>query len=517
MRNKFMIRKYKISSSTEVEYVVDKIFKEAKKHLYIQISAYLHNTVLVHNLTSLLKKQSLNIEITLIKAEDKNEVVIIVYSLNSAFTKDELLYQLQEKALSSENDLKDCKTQLVSKYFTDQLTSFPNLYQLRRDVQDVEDRTYICLTIDNFKLINDFYGFMVGDYILEQMILKLKNGILNAKIYRISGAEFAILIDEIMDFYTLKNYLTELNDRLKNLSFRYQDNVIFTSITLASSAGKNYDNLFAKVSMALKYAKKMNLPFWIYEDRMDFESEYKLNILTSFRVKRAVENSGVIPYFQPIICNVTGKIVKFESLARLIDEAGTIISPSQFIPITKTIKVYNQVTKTLMEKSFEVFKDNEYEININLSIEDIMSAEIYTFIMDSLKKYNIGSRVTFELLESEAIIDYKKITRFITEVKRFGAKIAIDDFGSGYSNFSYLTKIQVDYIKIDGTLIKDIDVCENSRLITQTIVEFAKKMGIKTVAEHVHSSTVASVVKELGIDYSQGFYIDEPRAKLPYM
>ena len=517
MENKFIIQKYKISSSTEIEYIVDKIFKDAREHIYVQISAHSHNTDLVQNLTLLLKNQSLDIKITFIKAEDKNEVKIIVYSLNSPFTKDELLYQLQEKTLSAEENLKDCKTQLVSKYFSDQLTGFPNLYQLRRDVQDVEDRTYISLTIDNFKLINDFYGFIVGDYILEQMILKLKNGIPNAKIYRISGAEFAILIDELMDFYTLKNYLTELNDRLKNLSFRYQDNVIFTNITLASSAGKNYDNLFSKVSMALKYAKKMHLPFWIYEDRMDFEGEYKLNILTSFRVKRAVENSGVVPYFQPIICNQTGKIVKFESLARLIDEAGTIISPLQFIPITKTIKVYNQVTKTLIEKSFEVFKDNEYEININLSIEDIMSAEIYTFIMDSLKKYDIGERVTFELLESEAIIDYKKITRFITEVKRFGAKIAIDDFGSGYSNFSYLTKIQVDYIKIDGSLIKNIDVCENSKLITQTIIEFAKKMRIKTVAEYVHSSTVASAVKELGIDYSQGFYIDEPRAKLPYI
>ena len=514
MENKFIIQKYKISSSTGIEYIVDKIFKEAREYLYVQILAYSHNTDLIYNLKLHLKKQSSNAEITLMKSEDKDEVKLIVYSLNSPFTKDELLYQLQ---VSAEENLKDCKTQLVSKYFSDQLTGFPNLYQLRRDVQDVEDRTYICLTIDNFKLINDFYGFIVGDYILEQMILKLKNGIPNAKIYRISGAEFAILIDELMDFYTLKNYLTELNDRLKNLSFRYQDNVIFTNITLASSAGKNYDNLFSKVSMALKYAKKMHLPFWIYEDRMDFEGEYKLNILTSFRVKRAVENSGVVPYFQPIICNQTGKIVKFESLARLIDEAGTIISPLQFISITKTIKVYNQVTKTLIEKSFEVFKDNEYEININLSIEDIMSAEIYTFIMDSLKKYDIGERVTFELLESEAIIDYKKITRFITEVKRFGAKIAIDDFGSGYSNFSYLTKIQVDYIKIDGSLIKNIDICENSRLITQTIVEFAKKMGIKTVAEYVHSSTVASVVKELGIDYSQGYYIDEPRPQLPYM
>lgn len=517
MKKEFLISRYTISSSSEVENLVQRIYEEAHTHIYVQISAYLHNTILIHNLMSSIKKQSSDAEVALLKSVNKSDVNVIVYSLDAKFTTDEMLYRLQNRNQALEEDAKNCKTQLLSRYFTDQLTGFPNLYQLRRDVQDIDDRTYICMTIDNFKLINDFYGFHVGDYVLEQMMLKLKNSIKNSRVYRIGGAEFGILIDEMMDFYTLKNYLIELNEMLKNLSFRYQDSVIFTNITLASSAGKNYDNLFAKVSMALKYAKKMNLPFWIYEDRMNFENEYKLNILTSFKVKKSIENSGVIPYFQPIISNKTGEIVKFESLARLEDEHGNIMSPLQFIPIAKTIKVYNQVTKTIIEKSFEVFKDNEYDLSINISIEDIMSAEIYTFIIDSLKKYDIGKRITFELLESEAIIDYKKVTRFITEIKRFGAKIAVDDFGSGYSNFSYLTKIQVDYIKIDGGLIKDIDVCENSRLITQTIVEFAKKMGIKTVAEYVHSSTVESIVKELGIDYSQGFYIDEPSPKLPYM
>jgi diguanylate cyclase (GGDEF)-like protein len=437
--------------------------------------------------------------------------------MDKEFTQDELLYYLQANNFQHKSKLKECKTDLLSKYFTDQLTGFPNLYQLRRDVQDSQDKTYICMTIDNFKMINDFYGFFVGDYILEQMTLKLQNSIKNAQIYRISGAEFGILIEEMLDFYSLKNYLIELNDQFKNLSFVYQNSVIFTSITLASAAGENHSNLFSKVSMALKYAKEMKLPFWIYEDRMNFESEYKLNIVTSFKVKKAIENSGVIPYFQPILCNKTGKIMKFESLARLKDEDGTILSPVQFIPIAKAIKVYTQVTKAVIEKSFEIFKENEYELSINLSIEDIMSAEIYSFIIENLKKYGIGNRVTFELLESEAIIDYKKVLRFITEVKRFGSKIAIDDFGSGYSNFAYLTRIKVDYIKIDGSLIRDIDINENSKLITETIVAFAKKMNIETIAEYVHSSTVESIVRELGIDYSQGYHIDEPLPKLPCM
>jgi len=191
-----------------------------------------------------------------------------------------------------------------------------------------------------------------------------------------------------------------------------------------------------------------------------------------------------------------------------------IISPLLFIPISKNIKVYDIVTKTIIDKSFETFENNNFEFNINLSIDDIMSGKIFRFIIDKLKNSKAANRVTFELLESEAVQDFKKVERFINEIKRYGAKIAIDDFGSGYSNFSYLTKIDADYIKIDGSLIANIDVDKTSVLIVETIVGFAKKLGIKTVAEYVHSSVIMDKVKSLGIDYSQGFYIDEPSLNL---
>jgi EAL domain-containing protein (putative c-di-GMP-specific phosphodiesterase class I) len=139
-----------------------------------------------------------------------------------------------------------------------------------------------------------------------------------------------------------------------------------------------------------------------------------------------------------------------------------------------------------------------------------MSSEMYKFIINKLSSSHASTRVTFELLESEAVQDFKKVQRFISEVKRYGAKIAIDDFGSGYSNFLYLTKMSADYIKIDGGLIKDIDIDTTAFIVVQTIVEFARTLGIKTIAEYVHSSAVMQKVKELGIDYSQGFYIDEP-------
>jgi EAL domain-containing protein (putative c-di-GMP-specific phosphodiesterase class I) len=126
----------------------------------------------------------------------------------------------------------------------------------------------------------------------------------------------------------------------------------------------------------------------------------------------------------------------------------------------------------------------------------------------------MGHRVTFELLESEKVNDFNKVVHFFNEIKRYGAKVAIDDFGSGFSNFSYIIKLNPDFIKIDGSLIKDIDKDKNAQIVVETIVNFSKKLGIKTVAEFVHSSTVLSTVKQLGINYSQGYFIDMPSPQI---
>jgi len=147
-------------------------------------------------------------------------------------------------------------------------------------------------------------------------------------------------------------------------------------------------------------------------------------------------------------------------------------------------------------------------------MEDIVDSDMYDFILYKLKSSSASTRVIFEIVESEAIQDFTKIERFIKEIKRHGAKIAIDDFGDGYSNFSYLIKMNVDFLKIDGSLINNIDTDKNSYLVVQTIADFAKKLGIKTVAEFVHSSSIMDKVKEIGVDYSQGYYIDKPLVSL---
>jgi len=409
--------------------------------------------------------------------------------------------------LKSENS---SRNMILNRYFIDHLTNLPNIYQLRKDLEDKENFVLIIFNVDNFRTINNFYGCMVGDYVIEGLGQHFKNNLKYHKIYRLSGDEFAFVIDEKMFFYDIKEHLNTLCEDMKDFVVKYMDINIYVDFTLASSASRDNKNIFSKVSMALRHAKETYSNFWIYEDTMNFEKNYAMNLELSKTVREALKNHRIVPYYQAIIDTKTSKIQKYECLARLIDNKGKIVSPIIFIPIAKKIKYYNMVTKLMIDKSFKDFENMGYEFTINLSIEDIVKKEMFEFIMDKLKNSNVSHKVTFEILESDAIEDFEKVERFINEIRRYGAKIAIDDFGSGYSNFSYMTKIKADYIKIDGSLVKNIDTDNNSFIVVEAIVQFAQKLGIKTIAEYVSSNSILKKVKELNIDYAQGFYIDEP-------
>ena len=512
------INDFSIESSSEVGGVLDNFRKVENDIVLIHIVSFIHNTVLVQNLITEISKILPNTKIVLLKHADKSKTDISIYKLSKDIDIDnlsnEILRELHDESSSKDVTITEYRNKLFSRYFTDNLTNLPNTYKLRNDLDEHKDFALVVFNIDNFHAINNFYGYIVGDYVLEEVGKYLKEKIPQYDIYRLSGDEFGFIIPHDMGFYDLKEYLDNLYQEIKNIVIEYQDIEIFVDFTLASSTNRDSKNVFSKVSMALKYAKEIGAEFWIYEDRMNFENEYERNLKLSGVVRYAIEHSNIVPYYQAIVDTKTQKIVKYECLVRLIDKNGKILPPNLFIPVSKKIKLYNEVTKNIINKAFATFEDSEYEFSINLFIEDIISSEIFNFILDKLKNSKASNRVIFEILESDAIEDFKKVERFISEVKRYGAKIAIDDFGSGYSNFAYLIQMNADFIKIDGSLVQDIDVDKNSLLVVETIVDFAKKLGIKTIAEYVHSSSVMDKVKELGVDYSQGFYIDEPSINL---
>ena len=167
-----------------------------------------------------------------------------------------------------------------------------------------------------------------------------------------------------------------------------------------------------------------------------------------------------------------------------------MISPYFFLEISKKTKQYTYITKIMIEKTFEKFKDIDISFSINITIEDILNDEIRTFIYTMLDNYKIGNRVIFEIVESESIEVFEQVHEFIKIIKSNGSRIAIDDFGTGYSNFEYLVKLEADYVKIDGSLIKNIDTNYTSFVVVKNIVQFSKDLGMKTIAEFVENEAI---------------------------
>lgn len=412
------------------------------------------------------------------------------------------------KLLEQQNELKEM-------LFTDSLTGLKNRNSLHHDLKDEKDVSLILINIDSFSQINDLYGEKFGNKVLVQFSKFLNNMIgkdSNCELYRLGGDEFVILSSETNPI-NVANNITGLIQEMNNNPLRIADEEISIRVTIGASFEDN-DTLLTTANMALKVAKRESKSVVLYTESLSLNAEYENNLKWIREIKEAIEDDRIVTYYQPIIDNIDNTTRKYETLIRLVDKTGKIITPNYFLEIAKKAKLYKKLTKIVIKKSFEAFKSNNYEFSINITIDDILNEDINDYIVKTLEEYNISNRVIFEIVESESIENFEEIEKFITKVKSYGCRISIDDFGTGYSNFEYLMRLQADFIKIDGSIIKEITHNKRSELITSTIISFAKGMNIQTIGEFVENKEIHDKLIELGVDKSQGYYFDKPQATL---
>jgi diguanylate cyclase (GGDEF)-like protein len=399
-------------------------------------------------------------------------------------------------------------------FYNDPLTGLKNRRRIIEVLDKEQPAILMIINIDSFQEINDLYGDDSGDTLLIEFSKYLKEVVPNSdSLYRLHSDEFAYMCESYVDIDEIIRFVDDLIEKILHKTFIINSvNEINISATIGISHGTHL--LLPNADTAMLLAKRDKKNYLIYDDSMAMSKTYEKNFLWSKRLKKAIDEDRIVPLFQPIVdCN-TQKIIKYESLMRIKNDDGTYIAPIHFLDLAKKNKVYHKLTKIMINKTLDIFKNSNKQVSINLSVEDILNEETNSYIMKKLKESKISNNIVFEIIESEGIENFDEVFKFINDVKRFGAKISIDDFGTGYSNFEYLMKLQVDYIKIDGSMVKNIDVDENSITITQTIVEFAKKMNIETVAEFVCSKDVYDKVLELGVDYAQGYYFGKPKEEI---
>ncbi len=395
----------------------------------------------------------------------------------------------------------------------DTLTGLGNRKDFQIQLQHFDRPILILINIDRFKHINEYYGTKVADALLVETAKFLEKQIpdnLKAKLFRLGGDEFGVLYNAKAGM-GIEEVIKKFLDAFKEVHFSIDDlPPIEISVTIGASMEK--ERLLESADMALKAAKSSKRErFIIYSSAIDITQQIAANIRTSKQLKKALGENRIIPFFQPIVDLSSAKTVKYEALARLKISENEFMTPYHFLEAANQTKLSGELTRQVLIKTLKISEQTGEFFSVNISVSDVENRHDREAIYQLLNQYSkAASHITFEILESEEIKDYEEIGLFVEELKRYGCQVAVDDFGSGYSNFEKLLQLDIDLIKIDGTLIRNIDHDRHAELVVRTIVDFAKEAKLQTVAEFVHCNAVAEKIKEMGVEMGQGFFLGRP-------
>lgn len=421
------------------------------------------------------------------------------------------VFDYSEKLQSINNDLQikvaEQTHEAIRHLYYDNLTNLPNRFKLQEDLTQNERSTVAILNIDDFKEINDFFGIDSGDWLLSQIGRWLQEMKLSP--YRLGGDEFAFRLKEGVSHEQFRHEIEMILSLLSEKLFMISEETVHVRATVGIAMDSDKPLIHADV--ALNQARALKLPYSVYDHSEGIEAQYRANIAMSAQIRQALVEHRIVCQYQPIVSCTTGKIEKFETLVRIRNEDGSLIAPNDFLPIAQKTKLYHHITQEVVYQACSLFAARDEQFSINLSSSDMLDSRTVTTIENILRQTGTADRVIFEILESEGIENFEEVASFISRMKGLGAKFAIDDFGTGYSNYENILKLNVDILKIDGSLIKSIDQNPRHRIVVEAIVDFAHRIGIDTVAEFVASEEILKNVTELGITYAQGFHTGKPQ------
>lgn len=397
----------------------------------------------------------------------------------------------------------------------DQLTDLRNRQSFTQELSQLKNPHLLLINIDNFKNVNDIYGNPIGNHLIKALakfISALLEDTPHIGVYRTGGDEFAILFDEISEQKALElAYEIQTNIAKKNFSFNHLDIAISVSI-----ASNNLQPILENADLALKRVKKdLTRRVIAFKEELNLKKSVKENLKIVDLIKHAILEDRVLPFFQPIVNLQNSKIQKYEALVRIELKNGEILSPALFLDTLKKTSYYQEVTSIMMQKTIQVAKAYpQYRFSINISMIDILNAPLKNMLLRELREnFQTNSPIDIEILESEHIHDIDKVKEFITELHALGSQVLLDDFGSGYSNFSYFSDLEIDLVKIDGSIIKEIVENERKSHMLQSIFDFSQGLRLENVAEFVETKEIAQMLKKMGVKYAQGYYFAKPAAK----
>lgn len=399
---------------------------------------------------------------------------------------------------------------------TDQLTGLYNSAMLSQLLKKGEHSFLIYLDLVNFTTINKQYGKKFSNDILKETAKALEANLRkNMRIFKIESDRFAILCANLDKFEVIE-FSKQLIAFFDMTNLHVNSNEININFTIGAAEITADNDILMECEYALDWAKRIGRrTYYVYEQQSAPMQDEQETIKWLNITKRLIVEDKIEPYYQAIYDLKTDEIVKYEVLARAIDD-DKVYSPYLFLTAAERLGLLSSITKIIVNKSFSFFSKNSYHFSINITEKDLLEDGFYNFLVEKSNYYNIEpSRVTCEILEGITMANSSNIiVEKLNAIREYGFLLAVDDFGVENSNFSRLLEIELDFIKIDGIFIKNIANSKKDENIVRAIVNLAKTLDIKTVAEFVENQEIMDKIIECGIDYAQGYHIGKPHHEL---
>ncbi len=382
------------------------------------------------------------------------------------------------------------------------------------------------LDIDQFKVINETCGHVAGDELLRHTTTVIRAVVRSSDVgARLGSDEFGVLLENISPERAA--YIAErLRARLNHEKFVWEPK----TFTISSSIGlvqindqsKDIYSVLAAADDACYLAKELGGGrIQIYEDESSVFLRRRGEMEWISKIKSAIDDDRLRLYFQPIVPILDrSKRPKCEILVRMADPDGSVVMPADFLPAAERYNLMPAIDRWVISTTFESYTEimsngnktmKDYLYCINLSGTSMADTDLLTYIRTEIERTSVPPEsFCFEVTETAAIGNFKTATRFIAALKQIGCTFSLDDFGSGFSSFSYLKALPVDYLKIDGSFVKDMHQDPINRAMVEAINNLGKLMKVETIAEFVENVEIIDHLKQIGVDYAQGYEIGRP-------
>ena len=379
------------------------------------------------------------------------------------------------------------------------------------------------LDLDRFKMVNDTCGHHAGDQLLIQLTNMIYERLRRGDVFaRVGGDEFAI-IAQANSFTDIRQLAEQLRLIVHQFTFNYSDHSFNVSLSIGVTPidGQIMDmeQVLADVDSACYIAKQSGRNrVHVSEDNDDEVVRYRSNLAGIQAIRKALADDRLSLFFQPVFKIQQNSIVmaQCEILLRIRSENGELYSPARFIPIAEKYNVMTEIDRWVFTRVMQWLSEHQAQhviprLLVNLSGLSFADEDFSDFIVERLSRGDVDPRnIAFEISESAAVRNFQKASRFIDRVRALGCELALDDFGSGFSNFAYLKQLSFDYLKIDGSLVRNIATNEVDRQMVAAINQIGHTVGAKTIAEFVEDDSALQALRDMEVDYAQGYGLRMP-------